>query len=157
MTVLGPPTRRTALLGFSALMAWPVLARAQSKPIVYTGLVAGVGAGGYDVVQYFEQGKPVVGSSQFSAQHDGVIWRFSSAESRNRFAMDPSRYTPQYGGYCAWAVSEGYTAKGDPTAWSIVDGKLYLNYNASVHKTWQRNTTLHITRGNANWPSVLTK
>jgi YHS domain-containing protein len=151
------PTRRKVLIGAAALIAWPLPAAAQSKPLVFVDLVPGVGAGGYDVVQYFEQGKPVVGSAEFTARYEGATWRFVSSKSRDLFAKEPARYAPQYGGYCAWAVSEGYTAKGDPTAWSIVGGKLYLNYNASVQKTWERNTNRSISRGNSNWPIVLTK
>jgi hypothetical protein len=133
----------------------PHVLSAKPKPTVFTGLVAGVGAGGYDVVQYFDQQKPVKGNPAFMATHDGAAWHFVSAESRDKFLADPARYAPQFGGYCAWAVAEGYTAKGDPNAWSLVDGKLYLNYDASVRRTWEKNTAQNISRGNANWPKVL--
>jgi hypothetical protein len=66
-------------------------------------------------------------------------------------------FAPQYGGYCAWAVSEGYTAKGDPKHWRIVDGKLYLNYNASVQTNWAKDIPTRISKGDKNWPSVLAK
>jgi hypothetical protein len=71
------------------------------------------------------------------------------------FQAAPAKYAPAYGGYCAYAVSQGYTAKGDPEQWSIVGGKLYLNYNASVQSTWKEDTAGYITKGDANWPKVL--
>lgn len=152
--------RRTALAALSGVVVLTALAAsvsAKPKSTVFTGIVSGVGAGGYDVVQYFEQGKPVAGDASFTAKHDGATWRFVDAASRDKFLADPARYAPQYGGYCAWAVAEGYTAKGDPNAWSIVAGKLYLNYNTSVRATWERDTARNIARGDANWPKVLTK
>lgn len=153
-------SRRAALVSLFGVVALTTLAAnvsAKPKAAVFTGIVSGVGAGGYDVVQYFEQGKPVAGNARFTAMHDGAMWRFADAASRDKFIADPSRYAPQYGGYCAWAVGEGYTAKGDPNAWSIVGGKLYLNYNASVRSTWERDTARNIARGDANWPKVLTR
>ncbi len=140
----------TAFLGTAALT--PVEAK---KPAIYTGLVAGTAVGGYDPVAYFKQGKPVRGSSKYALKHNGVTWRFSSAANRDAFKASPGRYSPAYGGYCAWAVSQGYTAKGDPRAWKIVGGRLYLNYNRSVQKRWERNEAANIRAGNRNWPKVL--
>ncbi|MEM6666964.1 MAG: YHS domain-containing (seleno)protein, partial [Pseudomonadota bacterium] len=71
------------------------------------------------------------------------------------FAANPARYAPQFGGYCAWAVSEGYTAKGDPKHWKVVNGKLYLNYNGRIQRRWEKDIPGHISKGNANWPNVL--
>lgn len=131
-------------------------ALAEAKPAVFTGLVAGVGAGGYDVVSYFD-GEARAGDAALTAEHDGVTYRFSSAANRERFLADPKRHLPQYGGYCAYAVSQGYTAKIDPEAWSVVDGKLYLNYSKRVRSTWEKDIAGHIRSANENWPSVLTK
>ncbi len=130
--------------------------KAAGKPAVYTGIVKGVALGGYDPVGYFTAGKPVRGRKDITLDHGGATWRFASQENKEAFAADPAKYAPQYGGYCAWAVSRGYTAKGDPNAWKIVNGKLYLNYNQSVRRTWLRNTEDNISRGDANWPKVLT-
>ncbi len=87
---------------------------------------------GYDAVAYFRQGAPVKGSPAFKQQWMGATWLFSSAEIRDLFAADPDKYAPRYGGYCAYAVSEGHTASIDPEAWKIVDGKLYLNYSKGI-------------------------
>lgn len=128
-----------------------------AKASVYTGLVSGVGAGGYDVVAYFTKKKPVRGDASITHTYDGAIWRFSSVENRDAFVADPAKYAPQYGGYCAWAVSKGYTAKGDPLAWSVHEGKLYLNYNKQVRSTWAKNIPANVAKGDANWPNVLSK
>jgi hypothetical protein len=67
----------------------------------------------------------------------------------------PAAYAPQYGGYCAWAVSQGYTAKGDAQNWKVVDGKLYLNYNTSIQKKWEADVPGFIKAADTNWPDVL--
>ena len=94
---------------------------------------------------------------QRSSAGPGRIRLFASAEHRERFAADPQRYAPQYGGYCAWAVSQGYTASSDPDAWKIVDKKLYLNYSKDVQKTWEQDVPGNITKADTNWPKVLDK
>jgi YHS domain-containing protein len=109
---------------------------------------------GYDPVAYFEAGEPAQGSDAFEHRWNGVVWRFTNATNRDAFAKAPERYAPQYGGYCAWAVSQGYTASIDPAAWRIVDGKLYLNYSKSVQQTWQQDIPGNIRKANANWPGI---
>jgi hypothetical protein len=68
-----------------------------------------------------------------------------------KFQANPEAYAPQFGGYCSFAVSEGYTADGDPEAWKVVDGKLYLNYNKEVKAKWEQNQSERIQKGSANW------
>ena len=102
----------------------PLAAQAKSTEI-YTGWLSSSAVGGYDPVAYFTEGKPVAGNSGITHQWKGATWRFASEKNRDLFKAEPAKYAPQYGGYCAWAVSQGYTAKGDPNHWKIVDGKLY--------------------------------
>ena len=116
---------------------------------------SGKGAGGYDVVAYFDQDQPVKGDASYQTTWKGADWLFSSAENLKKFTANPEKYAPQFGGYCAWAVSQNYTARGSPKHWNIVDGKLYLNYNGSVKLTWQRNARKNIVSGNQNWPNLL--
>lgn len=111
--------------------------------------------GGYDPVAYFEEGRAVSGSADFSLDWNGATWRFSSARHKALFAAEPERYAPQFGGYCAWAVSQGYTAKTDPEAFSIVDGRLYLNYDQDVRSEWDQDRASLIQAGQGNWPEVL--
>ena len=109
---------------------------------------------GTDPVAYFTEGRPVEGTKAHSLEYMGATWRFASAENKAAFEADPEKYAPQYGGYCAWAVSQGYTAGIDPDAWTIVEGKLYLNYNESVMKTWLADRDALIDRADANWPGL---
>jgi YHS domain-containing protein len=129
---------------------------ADERP-VYTAPFSNVGASGYDVVAYFTDGQPVRGVSQFRIMHQGVEYRFASAEHLAEFRANPVRYLPQYGGYCAWAVSQGYTASGNPRNWRIVDGRLYLNYNTEIQHRWEQDIPGHIRNANANWPGVLSR
>ena len=144
-----------AILGIAA--GWGLGGAGAAKPAVFTGLVAGVAVGGHDPVAYFAEGKPVVGNPQITLKHDGATWRFSSEDNRRAFQADPAKFAPRYGGYCAYAVAQGYTAKGNPEAWSIVDGRLYLNYDKNVRRTWEQDTAGNIRAGDAHWPAVLSK
>lgn len=115
----------------------------------------GTAVEGIDVVAYFEEGRPVKGSADFEHQWKGARWRFASAAHRDRFAADPERFAPAYGGYCAYAVAHGGTADIDPEAWKIVDGRLYLNLNARVKALWEEDVPGFIARADANWPRLL--
>lgn len=110
---------------------------------------------GYDPVAYFTEGEPVKGEKKFSLEHEGATWRFSSAENRAIFRENPDAYAPQYGGYCAWAVAQGYTAEIDPEAWAIRDGKLYLNYDDEVQAKWLEDPEGFIEKADAQWPELL--
>ncbi len=114
----------------------------------------GVAVRGTDVVAYATRGRAVAGSAAFTHDWRGATWRFATAAHRDLFAADPERYAPAYGGFCAFAVSEGYTAPIDPNAWRIVDGRLYLNFNQSVQRRWEGDIPGRIARGNANWPAL---
>lgn len=114
----------------------------------------GVAVRGTDVVAYVTDRRPVPGRPEFTHQWQGATWRFASAANRDRFAAEPTRFAPAYGGFCAYAVSEGYTAPIDPAAWRIVDGRLYLNYDLSVRRRWERDIPGRIARADANWPEL---
>ncbi len=134
-------------------VAAPTLAEAKSE--IYKNW-RGIAIKGYDPVAFHTEGKPVKGDSDYELKWKDAKWRFASAENRDLFEADPEKYAPRYGGYCAWAVSEGYTASVDPeNAWSIVDGRLYLNYNAEVKQKWEKDIPGHIKKADANWPGVL--
>lgn len=145
----------TILAGIFAALACtgPVLAVSP----VNTTLLGGLAIEGYDPVAYFEEGRPVEGKKSFTHEWNDATWRFASAENRDRFAADPERYAPQYGGYCAWAVAQGKTAGIDPDAWKIVDGKLYLNYNKKIQVQWEEDVPGNIAKGDANWPKLMDK
>ena len=110
---------------------------------------------GYDAVSYFTQARAERGSPSYAARWGGVEWLFSSAKNRETFLVDPERYAPQFGGYCAYGVAQGYTVRGDPEQWNVYRGKLYVNYNAGVKKQWEARKDSYITQARGRWPSVL--
>jgi len=146
---------KAILLSVFALVAVPFAAtEVQAKDPVYQSW-GGTAIDGTDPVAYFTEGRPVEGKSSITHEWNGAKWQFSSEENRAEFIANPEKYAPQYGGYCAWAVSQGYTASTDPEAWKIVDGKLYLNYSKSVQRRWEQNIPGNISSGDKNWPKVL--
>jgi len=145
-----------AALAFGALTFAAAPAHADQAP-VYTGVLSRVAVSGYDPVAYFTDGQPVRGSTAFRINHQGFEYRFASAQHLAAFRANPAHYAPQYGGYCAWAVSQGYTAAGNPNNWRIVDGRLYLNYNDEIQTRWERDIPGHIRSANGNWPNVLSR
>ena len=140
------------IVGFGTL--WGTSQAAATDPIS-TGLFDNVAVKGYDAVAYFKAGAPTKGSKDFTHTWQGAEWRFASAAHRDLFVADPEAYAPQFGGYCAWAVSQGYTAGIDPTAWKIVDGKLYLNYSKNVQAKWEKDVPGHIRAAEGHWPKLL--
>ena len=114
----------------------------------------GYAVNGYDVVGYFTQGKPVEGKKTFLYQWHNAYWLFSTKQNLDSFSHSPEKYTPQFGGYCAYGVSEGHKASTEPDAWTIVDGKLYLNYNKDVQQLWKKDIPGRIIKAEENWPKV---
>jgi hypothetical protein len=106
---------------------------------------------GYDPVAYHSEGKPVRGLATITTQWNGATWRFATIANRERFAADPERYAPRYGGYCAYGTSQGYKVSTDPAAFSVVDGRLYLNYSKPVQFTWNLDRPGYIAKANENW------
>jgi hypothetical protein len=115
----------------------------------------GWGLDGYDPVAYFTDQKPVLGDPKYAYEAQGVRWKFASLEHRQMFAGDPGRYEPQFGGYCAFAVSLNTTAHGDPKQWAIVDDKLYVNANAIAAHLWSLDRSGNINKADNNWPQIL--
>lgn len=106
---------------------------------------------GFDTVAFFTAEKAIEGNPEYSFIWNGAKWYFSSAENMEKFKAAPDAYAPQFGGYCSWAVSHGYTADGDPNAWKVVDGRLYLNYNQKVKEKWELEQQKLIEDGTKNW------
>lgn len=117
----------------------------------------GLAIRGTDPVAYFKENRPVKGSEAFTATYKGSVFRFASAANRDAFAAAPERYAPQYGGFCAYAAAQGYKASIDPDAFTIVEGKLYLNYNKATEALWRKDIPGYIRKGDANWPAVSKK
>jgi YHS domain-containing protein len=124
---------------------------AQSSPIFKTeeGAISG-----YDPVAYFKEGKAVIGLKEHVFEWNGASWYFSSKENLELFQGKPEQYAPQYGGYCAYGTAEGHKAPTQPDAWSIVNDKLYFNYNKNVQQEWKSNQAEFIKKADLNWPTV---
>lgn len=153
MQIIGSSIRSAALL-FTVLLTTLASTAGATEPINKT-LFGSYAIKGYDAVAYFEQSKAVKGDKDFSHSWMDATWLFASAQHRDLFAADPAKYAPQYGGYCAWAVSQGDTANIDPQSWKIVDGKLYLNYSSKIQRRWEGDIEKHIRDADENWPKIL--
>ena len=147
-------TRRT-LIGLAATL--PVLGLAgrpvRAEPEVFSDM--GLAIRGADPVAFFEEGAAVSGSSSHALMWLGSTWHFASAENMERFEMNPVAYAPQYGGYCAFAMSRGYIASSVPEAWTVHEGKLYLNYSLAVRERWLQDVPGNIAKADPNWPGIL--
>ena len=112
---------------------------------------------GYDPVAYFSEGKPVKGNEKLVYSWNNADWYFSSQQNLDLFKANPEKFAPQYGGYCAYGLSEGHKAPTDAEAWTIEDGKLYLNYNTDVRKMWIKEKKERIEKADQNWPEIKDK
>jgi hypothetical protein len=133
---------------------------ADERPVMFsahTGAVntdAGLAIKGYDPVAYFTDGTAAPGDPSISAELDGVTWRFKSEEHRLAFLAHPTRYEPEYGGFCAYGLAQGLKTDIDPAAFSIIGGRLYLNASVATRTVWRQNLLTSISEADRNWPEV---
>jgi YHS domain-containing protein len=144
-----------ALLIAALLVSLPGSAAAGSPGSAVPAVNAtdGIGLRRYDPVAYFAAGKPTKGAEAYSVRWQGVTYRFASPENLKTFQADPEKYLPQYGGYCAYAMSLNRIADADPSRWAIVGGKLYLNNGYLAQSLWSLNKSGNIASGDRNWPA----
>lgn len=150
---------KTFLTSFALVLAATTAGTALSSAALagptYTNLEGNTAVSGYDVVSYFEgAGTPVRGSNDYKVTYNGADYLFASSENAAKFKSNPAAFVPQYGGHCAWAMSRGSLAPGDPTLYKLVDGKLYLNFNKNVQQTWLKDIPGFITKADTQWPSI---
>jgi YHS domain-containing protein len=156
--VQGHPRRMSRLCGLATLAA--IVVFAEARPVladesVNTGYFGGVAIMGYDPVAYFTDNKAVKGSEKYSYEWLGTPWHFASREHEEMFASEPLRYAPQYGGYCAGEVVGGsVTVDVDPTAFKIIDGKLYLIYDKPHADDFATHAREDVATADANWPKI---
>lgn len=147
-----------ALVGLAApAFAGPEVNTAPGTVLVAGQPAPGLAAHGFDVVAYFTEKKPVQGDARFAAVHGEATYRFASQANLNAFKANPEKYVPAYGGYCAYGVAVGAKFDGDPRYWSIVDGKLYLNLDASIQEAFLKDVSGAIANAEANWPKLADK
>ena len=114
----------------------------------------GVAINGYDAVAYFLEARPVEGKKELVYEWEGAKWRFSNEKNLELFQSNPKKYAPQYGGFCAYAMAQGSFASTSPDAWSVVDGKLFLNYDLQIKKKWNANQSYFIGFADKNWEEI---
>jgi YHS domain-containing protein len=112
---------------------------------------------GYDAVAFFTDSAAVKGSENFSYEWKGVTWLFASEEHKKSFMENTSKYEPQYGGYCAYGTADGHKAPTETNTWTLVNGKLYFNYNSKVKEFWMKNQSVLIQKADGNWPLIKDK
>lgn len=152
--------RRSLLAGgvlvVMAGVVWSALLLTTQGPVleapeIYVNSATGIAINGYDPVAYFTDAAPVQGSEEFTTTWRDAPWYFASAENRDLFVSDPDRYAPQYGGWCAFAMSQNAFATTVPGAWSVKNDKLYLNFSDGVRSRWVNNIDDLLPVADANW------
>lgn len=126
--------------------------------VIYTSFFSNKAVSGYDAVTYFTQAKPLKGKTEFQYKYKQANWLFVSAQNLEKFKKNPEKYAPQYGGHCAWAVAaKNEKISADPLRWNIIDGKLYLNYDAEIKAKWEQDISGFIVKADKNWPALINK
>ena len=144
-------SRRATLAGLAGLGA---SACSDTTVAVATSWRNDIAALGWDVVSFF-QGEPARGRREFVETFGGAEWRFSTEANRDVFGFNPEAFLPEYGGYCAWAVAHNKLARGNPLHWSLVEGRLFFNFNDRTHRLWGEDRGYWIDRADGFWPGVL--
>lgn len=152
-------SRRNLLAGLGFLAMTTLLAPTLPANAAGSGYVMtnadGIAINGYDPVAYFTDQAAVLGDPAITTEWEGAVWHFASAEHRDLFLADPAKYAPQYGGWCAYGAGEGYAAEADPKdAWTIYEGKLFLNWDATVMADWRKDIPGRTEKSEAQWPVI---
>jgi YHS domain-containing protein len=143
-------------IALTAILALALASAASANTLINVDR-SGVGIQGHDPVAYFTDNRAVKGDAQFQSKVGGVTYYFASAENKAAFDANPAKYEPQFGGFCAWAVSQSYTAPIDPNAFHIVNGRLLLQYSLKVRKDFSADTEGNLKKADSNWPSIVEK
>ena len=148
-------TKKITFLPFFLIGLLGLVGSVQAQSVIYTPKFSNLALKGYDAVSYFTDGTPSKGSKNFTTRWKGAEWRFRSEKNLNLFLESPEEYAPQYGGYCAWAAANDKLAKGDPLVYTLLNGKLYLNFNRKVDQKWQQNRAEFIEKADALYPILV--
>ncbi len=124
----------------------------EQLPIIY--LTEAGAIGGYDPVAFFTEQQPVKGTKDLTYTWQDAAWHFSNANNLEAFKAAPEKYAPQYGGYCAYGTADGHLSPTQPETWTILDDKLYFNYNMAVKEKWSGNQKNYIEQADKNWPGL---
>lgn len=134
-----------------ALTFFQTFLNAQTSPVYSTN---GIAINGYDAVAFFADNKPVLGNSTYTYEWSGAQWQFNGKQNLDSFKINPTKYAPQYGGYCAYGTAQGHKAPTEIETWTIIHGKLYFNYNKKVKEIWMKKTSDNIELADKNWNKI---
>jgi YHS domain-containing protein len=136
--------------GLALCAIWLLSLGARAEPAINTNGGAHALAG-YDVVAYFTDGHPVRGDARHTSTWAGAVWLFASAEHKELFERAPDKYLPAYGGYCAYGLAQGKLVRIAPEAFTLHQGRLFLNYSLNIRARWLEGRDAYIEKANANW------
>ncbi len=142
---------RKTIPALVAAIIFTITANAQQPEIFISN---GAAVGGYDVVAIYKESKLIKGDSLDSYDWKNAKWMFATRSNLDSFMASPEKYAPQYGGYCAYGLSRGYKAPTEADTWTIIEGKIYFNYNKKVKETWMKNTPAYIREADKNWEII---
>jgi YHS domain-containing protein len=125
-----------------------------AQTVKHINLKNGIAIQGYDPVAYFESTKAIEGKKEITAKFNDATYQFASENNKDLFLKNPTHYEPQFGGFCAFGMSEGYEAPIKPEAFTVVEDKLYLNYNLKVREDWSKNKEARIVKATINWGKI---
>lgn len=145
---------RSLIIVLSLTCVMPVAADEIRRPEIFADF-QGLALKGYDSVAYHTERRAVKGDPAFALEWKGATWHFASDANKKAFAAEPERFAPEFGGYCAWAITRGRVVGINPKIFRIVDDKLYLNLNMDVHQKWLAKMPQMISSGHEKWPAVL--
>ena len=151
--------KKQILIVFAAFLSVATFAQTASRRAEQFNLEKKVALQGYDPVAYFKQSKAIKGKKEIAASYEGVVYQFSTATNKETFQKNPTAFEPQYGGWCAYAMgSTGEKVEIDPETFKILDGKLYLFYNAYFNntlKSWNKDESGLKKKADVNWKKVI--
>lgn len=145
---------RTLALVIVAAFSLVLSAKAETKTLINVD-EQGVALQGYDPVGYFTENKPVKGDPKISASYKGATYYFASVEHKKTFDRSPSRYEPQFGGFCGYAASINKVAPIEVQFFQIVDGRLILQHNERAWNLWIKDVRGNLHRADENWPALV--
>lgn len=139
----------------SVLVVFTMLTTYAQKSEIFAP--AGKAIKGYDAVAFFRESKPVMGQDSLSYTWKDATWLFSSRKNMEDFKSNPEKYAPQYGGYCAYGTSQGHKSPTETDTWTIVNEKLYFNYNKKVQTIWLKDEKALIEKADQQWSDIKNK